>query len=111
MLDRQAMAVPSRHIGGVEAGHRFRFDDDVFQNLVERMADMDAAVGVGRAIVQEIAGPALAGFLNARIQAFLLPPGEQFRLPLRQIGLHRKIGFRQIESRLVVHTYNRFGRK
>ncbi len=45
-LDRQAMAVPARHIC-IEAGQVARLDDDVLQDLVDRVAQVDAAVGVG----------------------------------------------------------------
>ena len=67
------------------------------------MADVDAPIGIGRAIVQQVARPAFPCLLNLLVEPFLLPPGEQFRLPLRQIRLHREIGFGEIERRLVVH--------
>ncbi len=53
VLDRQAVAVPARHVGRVEAGQRLRADDDVLEDLVDRVADVDVAVGVGRAVVQD----------------------------------------------------------
>src|SRR5690606_40899703 len=49
----QAMAIPARHVGGVEAGQGARADDHVLDDLVNRVADVDAAVGVGRAVVQD----------------------------------------------------------
>jgi hypothetical protein len=61
VLDGQAVAVPARHVGRVEAGHGLGADDDVLEDLVERVADVDAAVGVGRAVVQhELGRPAEA---------------------------------------------------
>ena len=51
-LDRQAVAVPARHVVGVEALHLARAGDDVLQDLVERVADVDVAVGIGRAVMQ-----------------------------------------------------------
>lgn len=88
----------------MKAGHRFRFDDDVFQNLVQRMTDMNAAVGIGRAIVQHIERPALSAVLKSLVQALLFPPGEKFGLPLRQIRLHREISAGQIQGRFVIHA-------
>src|ERR1043166_4240740 len=40
-LDRQAVAVPSRDVGSIEAGHIFRLHDEVFQALIQRVAQMD----------------------------------------------------------------------
>ena len=59
-LDRQAVAVPARHVVGVVAEHLLRAHDDVLEDLVERRADVDVAVGVGRAVVEDEARLALA---------------------------------------------------
>ena len=56
---------------------------------------MDVAVGVGRAVVQDEARPAFAGGAQPMIDIELLPSRQQFGLPLRQPGAHRKIGLRQ----------------
>jgi hypothetical protein len=39
-------------------------DDDVLEDLVDRVADVDVAVGVGRAVVQHEARPALGEALR-----------------------------------------------
>ena len=57
-LDGQAVAVPAGHVGRVEARHGLRFDDEVLEDLVEGGAQVDAAVGVGRAVVQDVGGAA-----------------------------------------------------
>jgi hypothetical protein len=57
VLDRQAVAVPARHVGRVEAGQRLGTDDDVLEDLVHRVADVDVAIGVRRAVVQHEARP------------------------------------------------------
>ena len=36
-FNRQAVAIPAGHIGGIVAIQGARFDDDVLENLVERM--------------------------------------------------------------------------
>jgi hypothetical protein len=53
-LDRQAVAVPARHVVAVVPAHLERAGDHVLQDLVERMADMDVAVGIGRAVMQHV---------------------------------------------------------
>ena len=52
-LDRQAVAVPAGDVVGVVAGHLARAVDDVLVDLVQRGADMDVAVRVGRAVMQD----------------------------------------------------------
>ena len=51
-FDRQAVAVPARHVVRIVAAHLERAGDDVLQDLVQRVADMDVAVGIGRAVMQ-----------------------------------------------------------
>src|SRR5690606_6550658 len=43
-LDRQAVAVPARDVRRIEAGQVARLDDDVLEDLVDRMAKLDCAV-------------------------------------------------------------------
>ena len=59
-FDREAVAVPARHVVGVEAQHLLAARHHVLEDLVERVADMDVAVGVGRAVVQHEFRPARA---------------------------------------------------
>ena len=66
-----------------------------FSDLVERMADVDVAIGVGRAVVEdELLAPG-AGLAQLAVEVLLLPAGEDRRLLLRQAGLHREVGLRQ----------------
>ena len=55
VLDGQAVAIPAGHVGRVFTVQRARLDDHVLEDLVDRVADVDVAVGVGRAIVQHVA--------------------------------------------------------
>src|SRR5262245_5210564 len=103
MFDRQSMAVPSWHIGRLEPRHRLRLNDDVFENLVEGVADVNAPVGIRRAVMQQVAWPSLGGLLYPSIETDLVPPVEQFRFPLGQTRLHREVGFLKIQRRLIVH--------
>ncbi len=51
-FDGQAMTVVARHIRRVVAHHRARFNDEVFQNLIHRRAEMDVGVGVRWTVVK-----------------------------------------------------------
>ena len=51
-FDRQAVAVVADDVRRIESGHRARLHDDVFQNLVERGAEVDVTIGVGRPVVK-----------------------------------------------------------
>ena len=97
-FDRHAVTVPARHIGRIETGQRFRFDDDVFQNLVDRMADVNVAVGIGRAVMQhETFVAAFADLTDALIETALFPFGEHLRFAFRQIAAHRERRIRKIQ--------------
>ncbi len=53
VLDRQAVAVPARHVVRVHALQLPRLDDHVLQDLVDRVAGVQRAVGIRRAVVQD----------------------------------------------------------
>ena len=97
-LDRQAVAIPTGHVGRVVARHAFGLDDQVFQDFVEAGAEMNGSRRIGRAVMQHEERLALAGLQNSLVEVGFFPGGELFRLVLRQAGLHGKIGFRQVES-------------
>ena len=52
VFDRQAMAVPPGDVLRVKTGELAALDDHVLEHLVQRVADVQFAVGVRRAIVQ-----------------------------------------------------------
>ena len=53
VFDRQAVAVPARHVRRAFAQHGLRFHDEIFEDFVERGAHVDVAVGEWRTIVQD----------------------------------------------------------
>ncbi len=63
-FDRQAVTIPARHVIGILAEHLLGTGDEILQDLVQRMTDMDVAVGVRRPIMQHEAG-ASGGKLRA----------------------------------------------
>ena len=100
----EPMAIPPRHIGGVETRHGLGLDDEVLQNLVESGAQVDPAVGVGRPVVQDVGGAAGARGANGLVELLLFPAREHLRLGLREIGLHGESRFRQIDGLLEVQV-------
>jgi len=65
-FDWQSMAVPARHIRRIASVKRSTFYDKVFDDLINRMTNMDLPVGVGRAIVKNefwLAAPRFTNFL------------------------------------------------
>ncbi len=56
---------------------------------------MNAAIGIGRPIMQYEFGRILACLTNLGIEIDILPLRQLFRFIVRQIAAHRKIGFRQ----------------
>ena len=89
------MAVVSGDVGSVKAGHGFGFDDKVLKTFVERVAQVNGAIGVRRTIVEQVGGTAAASLAQLFIEAERGPARQPKRFILGQIGLHRKGGMRQ----------------
>ena len=96
-LDGQPVAIPTRDVRCIESRHAFGLHDEILQALVEGVSKVQRTIGVGRPIMQDIAGKALARFLNALINALFFPASQDFRLILWQIRLHGEVGFGQIQ--------------
>jgi len=111
VLDRQAVAVPARHIGRVEAGQRLRAHDDVLEDLVDGMADVDVAVGVRRAVVEYKPRPPGRGLADLLVELAALPVGDPLRLAPGEIALHREGRVGKVQGFSVVghvkRTYKR----
>ncbi len=103
VLDGESVTVPARPIGAGKAGHGPGLDDEVFQDLVQRGAEVDVAVGVRRAVMEHkfLASP--GGVLDFGVQVLLLPRRKDLGFPLGEVGLHGKISARQIERIFIVH--------
>ena len=94
-FDRQAVAIPARHVVGVVAQHLLALGHEILQDLVQRRSDMDVAVGVGRAVMEHELGAAPRFLAQLPVEADLVPALEHFRLALRQPRAHREFGLRQ----------------
>jgi hypothetical protein len=102
-FDRQPVAVPTGHERAVMAAHPFGPQDDVLQDLVQGVAHMEMAVGVWRAVMQDIGGPTAGRRLHLLIELVVFPLLQEFRFALGQTGLHFELGLGQIERRPVIH--------
>jgi hypothetical protein len=96
-LDRQAVAIPPRHIRGPITAHGLDLDDEILEGLVDDMAHVDVAVGIRRAVVQDIERGVLAGFENFGVDILLGPGLALDGLALHQVGLHREGRVRQVQ--------------
>lgn len=103
------MAIPAGHVIGVVAAHLERTVDDVLEDLVQRVADMDVAVGIGRTVVEDEFLAAGGGSAQFLVETHLLPALDEFRFLLRQAGAHREIGLRQIEGLRIVDLFGCVG--
>jgi hypothetical protein len=106
VLDRQAVAVPARHVGRIETAQGLRADDDVLEDLVDRMADVDVAIGIGRAVMEHEARAAGADLADALVKPLPLPLGDPLRLAPGQIAAHRKRGIGKVQGVLVVSHFS-----
>ncbi len=101
-LDRQAMAVPARHIRGIETIERARLDDDVLQDLVHGVAEMDDSIGIRGTIVQHERLAPDGDFAHALIESQVRPALQLPGLAGREVRLHWELRLRQIHRLLVV---------
>ena len=97
-LDRQPVTVVAHDVRRVVPGHRPRFDDEILENLVERRAQVNIAVGVGRAIVQDEFRRPGAARPDLPVEVHGRPAGERLGLARGQVGFHGKVGPRQVDG-------------
>ena len=97
-----AVAVPARHIVRIKASELARLDDHILQYLVDRMPDVDVAVGIGRPVVQHELRPAFGGRANFFVDLLLFPFPHPDRLALGEVAAHREWRVGQVERGLVV---------
>ncbi len=101
-FDRQTVAIPTRHIGGIKTGEALGLDDDVFEDLVDRVTDVNIAVRIGGAIMQNERRLARFGAANSAVEILIVPTFQHVGFALGQIATHRKLGFRKIQGVFIV---------
>ena len=96
-FNRQAVAVPARHKGSVEAGHGLALHDEILEHLVQCGAHVHIAIGEGRTVVQHETGGILrlTARYNSLIKLLILPFFQTSRLLGREITTHGERGVRQ----------------
>ena len=108
-FDRQTVAIPAGDIGRIEAAQGLALDNDVFENLVDRVADMNIAIGVGWPVVQYELRSVLSQLAQFGVQVDVVPVFQRFRLPTGKIRLHREPCLGQIQGVLILthsHTHS-----
>ena len=103
MLDGKAMAVPAGHVDAVVAAHVLALDHHVLDDFVERRPQVNAAVGVGGTVMQDVNLPALRNFPDPLVNFHLFPHLQHFRLLSGEAGFHGEVGFRKVQTVFVVH--------
>ena len=101
-LDRQAVAVPAGDVVDVMAHQEPAADHEVLQRLVQRVADVDVAVRIGRTVVQHIQRGLLRLTRGAQTGVEVAPGLDDLRLLLRQAAAHGEGRFRQEDGLAVV---------
>ena len=101
VFNRQAMTIPARNIGCVEAAHRLVLNDEVFKDLIEGMTDMNRAICIRRTIVQDEGCIILVLFKHLCVNVDVIPILKALRFVFRQVRTHREVGARQIHGLLV----------
>jgi len=97
-LDRHAVVVPPRDVGGIEAQQRRGADRGVLPDLVGRGAHVDVVVRIRRSVVEQPHRAPAACFAELLVEAALPPGGEALRLTARKVRLHREVGLRKVEG-------------
>jgi hypothetical protein len=100
------MAIPPGYVRRVETSQGLGANDEILDDLVDRMTDMNAAVGIGRAVVQDELRATFADLPQLPVQVNAVPALQGLRLALWQTGLHRKCRGRQIEGRFVIGHFS-----
>ena len=101
-LDGQAVGVVAGHIRCLEAGHILIADDDILDDLVQCSTHVDIAVGIRRAVVQDVLGLALVVLDHLLVDMVLFPVLQHFGFFFRQTGPHFKGGLHLMDGVVVV---------
>ena len=110
-LDRQPVAVPARHERRAKTRHRFRFHDQILEDLVQRGAHVDIAIRERRAVVQDEKRRVFPRVLDAPVKPRALPLRQPRRFAGNEVRLHREIRLWQEQSVFVIHRAVRIFRK
>ncbi len=100
---RQAVRIPSGHIGSFESRHVFIADDNILQHFVEGGSQVDIPVCIRRAVMKDIDRLAFIALHHIFVKFVFLPVLQHFRFALWQASLHGEVGLRQIQGAFIIH--------
>ena len=106
VFDGQAMTVPPWNVLRVKTCQLTAFDDHVFEHFVERMPDVQLAVGVRRAVVQDKQRRTLTSKAQFFVQAVIAPAFGPCAFALGQIAAHRKRRVQHVERVAVIGFFS-----
>ena len=106
-LDRQAVAVPAGNVVDVMAQQEAAADHEILQRLVQGVADVDVAVGVGGAVVENVKGRAFGLALLAEGRIEVAPRLDDRGFLLRQSTAHGEGRLGQEDGFAIVATGGR----
>ena len=86
----KTVTIPPRNIRCIKTRKGFRLGNNIFENLVNGVANMQLPVRIGRPIVQNKRGLACASCAHFLIEPHALPLLEPLWLTLGQVSLHGK---------------------
>ncbi len=104
-FNRKTVAIPTRHIDGILTEHLLRTGDDVFEDFVERVPNVQMAVGIRGAVMKDKHFTIGRNTANFAIEILILPLVKQCGLHLWQTRPHREIGFGQDNGLFVFDTH------
>ena len=99
------MTVIAGNIRRIKPEHRARLDDQIFQDFIERRAQMDIGIRIRWAVVKDEVFSAGASLSNQRVEIRLGPFFQARRFGLRQVRLLRKLRLWQIYRLLEVEGW------
>ena len=94
LFNGETVGVPAGDVGALIPGHGAVFEDDVFQDFIQSVTQMDIAVGVGRAVVENKGFFAFSVFQRFVVDVFFFPLFDDARFLFGEVAAHGKLGFR-----------------
>src|SRR3990170_6391561 len=88
MFYRKPMAVPTGCVRGIKPLHSLRPYNDIFEDLIQCVADVYVAIGIWRSIVEDIFFSILAGFPESLINICSLPSLKHHLFHPGEVCLH-----------------------
>ena len=109
VLNGQAVAIPAGDVWAVETFHRATTHDEIFQHLVQKMAEVNGSVGVGRPVVKNEVAACCRTSPQLSVEILRVPLLLGSSLVLHEVRLHGEGGLRQVKRRSIISTVGFLG--